>query len=182
MSQMKNLSLFLSVAFLSVIPTRSFGQGPGMGMGMGMGAGPPVDEMKQDLKLTDEQVTKIRAIHKERREASQTACMKAMNAREDLREAMQSSATTDQLKKKFGEEQKLKEACATTHFDEILAVRDVLTPEQRKQFGEMHPGQGRFDGSRMGRRGKGRFQGPGMGKQPKDGSKLDGPPPPDNAD
>ncbi|MFH1264037.1 MAG: Spy/CpxP family protein refolding chaperone [Pseudomonadota bacterium] len=166
---MKNVPfpLLLSIAFLSILPSRSFGQGPGMGMG-GMGAGPPVDEMKQQLKLTDEQVTKIRAIHKERREASQAACLKAMNAREDLREAMQSSATTDQLKKKFEEEQKLKEACTRIHFDEILTVRDVLTPEQRKQFGEMHPGpgQGRFGGPGMGRRGRSGLDRPGRGRQP----------------
>jgi periplasmic protein CpxP/Spy len=167
--------VFFAATFLSFLPSRSLAQGPGGGEGMG--GGPPVDEMKQELNLTDDQVTKIRGIHKEHREANQAACLKAMNAKEDLREVLQSDATRDQAKKKFQEVRALKEKCMAGHEDEILAIRDVLTPEQRKQFSEMRPGHGKFGGApgmerpRMGR--KGRLSGSKKGSP-------DGPPPGDS--
>jgi periplasmic protein CpxP/Spy len=131
----------------------------------------PGKRMIKELKLTEEQVAKIKKLHEENKpndESFRANRAKLKEAHEALRTAMHSDAPVAELRAKFEAVQALQMKCedrqamAKQRFEEVLAIREILTPEQRKQFRGMmlmdsRPG--------FGGRGFGRRMGGGKGPQ-----------------
>lgn len=146
------------------------GCGPGFGPGPGRGGfGPGRGEGRglKDLKLTEAQRTKVRAIHDRHAAAIQAKLEAAKAAHQALREAMQNANTDTKVL------QALHEKASAAQFDLMLEHRAVhqeilplLTPEQKTQFEKRPMG--------MGPRG-GHGQGPGFGPGPRPGMSPDAP-------
>lgn len=97
-------------------------------------------EMKAELNLTPEQETKMKEINKGRREQMEPKRKALRDAREALEKSLKSADSTDVVKQKFAELQKVQAEVAVARFENVLAARDVLTPEQRTKFKGMHLG------------------------------------------
>jgi Spy/CpxP family protein refolding chaperone len=112
--------------------------------GPGWGRGGRGDEMKdrpfpppgmvEKLKLTDDQVKSLKALHEKHR-SSMEADRKALRANRDaLRDAMEKDTPEKDLRKLFEAVRKTEGELSEKRFAHILEVRKVLTPEQRKEF------------------------------------------------
>jgi Spy/CpxP family protein refolding chaperone len=100
---------------------------PGMGRGGGW---------LRDLDLTPEQIQQIQQIRRQRKDelAGQRQAMR--QAMEELRQLMASDAPADQIRQKHAETRALRQKLADAQFENLLAIREVLTPEQRRKFAE----------------------------------------------
>lgn len=114
--------------------------------------GDKIHRMAEELGLTDEQKEKLAKIHADfkqnlpgKREAMKTA-------RNELQSALKGDATDDEVRKKFQTLQEQEAEFAKARFEKVLAVRHLLTPEQRQKFKGMDP-------HHFGKRGKGHFKG-----------------------
>jgi Spy/CpxP family protein refolding chaperone len=99
----------------------------------------PVKELRwtkiaDELKLTSDQRTKLDKIRSEFRKTLPGKRKAMESSEEDLQKALRSSATEDELRKKFGELAKKQDEFATARFEKILAIRALLTSEQREKF------------------------------------------------
>ena len=103
------------------------------------------EKMMSELNLTAEQQTKMKAL-KESSKAGLKDKKKAMRAaREDLGNALKGTASDADVRKKFEALSKLQDEFAKARFEHVLAVRAILTPEQRAKFHEM---KGKIEGRR----------------------------------
>ena len=121
---------------------------PLMAQGMGgspeMGGNPemgPGGRWLDALNLSEAQQQQIKAIreqYKPQMEANRTA---VQAARDDLRRLMSGTASDSELRQKHNQLQDLMRQGGTLRFESMLAVRNVLTTEQRQQaatFMEQH--------------------------------------------
>lgn len=93
--------------------------------------------MFKRLKLTEEQRTKLSEIHKANAPKLEELRKKMKASRTALRTAMENDASDEDLKKAHQEVQAVRAQLDDLRFESILTIRKVLTPEQRKKFGEM---------------------------------------------
>ena len=145
---------FLTVTASVLLVAGAMAQGKGK-----RGEGPPDGKertfpppgMVKQLELTDEQTKEIKAIHEKNKEAGKTKRSDLRAAHEALKAAMKKDASDKELWKSFDAVQSARSSMAKAHFEEILAIRKVLTPEQRTKFRGMAGKHMR--GQRGGRRG-----------------------------
>lgn len=98
--------------------------------------GPKMHKLMKELDLTAEQKEKIKAERDKRKTEMKAAREKAKAAREKLREAFKANAPADQLRTLKNEAQAAQTAMADARFEGMLALREMLTPEQRTKFNE----------------------------------------------
>lgn len=98
----------------------------------------------KELNLTDEQSEKIKEIRRSHRERVKSAREEMKATREALQSTMQSGASNSELKSKHEAKINARNKFERSRFDQMLEIRSVLTPEQRKKFkgmrGEMRKG------------------------------------------
>lgn len=97
-------------------------------------------EMAAELNLTADQKAKMKEINKDRREVLQPKRKAMREAKEALEASLKGADSTDTVKQKFAALQKAQSNFATARFDKVLAVREVLTPEQRAKFKGLNAG------------------------------------------
>lgn len=106
------------------------------------------EKMAAELNLTAEQKEKMKQVHQTNHEAMRAKRKAMKEARESLQTSLQGTATDAELKKKFEDLEKLQSEFAKARFEKVLAMRAVLTPEQRQKFKGMrkeHRGFGHKD-------------------------------------
>ncbi|MES2965616.1 MAG: Spy/CpxP family protein refolding chaperone [Bdellovibrionota bacterium] len=113
----------------------------------GHGGGGGFKHMMKDLNLTDEQKEKAKKIHGDHSDvkAKRDAMKKA---HDDLETAIKGTASADEVRAKFAALQKVQDEFEKARFDKIVAIREILTPEQRSKMKSprgMHKG-GRHGG------------------------------------
>jgi len=161
------LATFFSATFLGGAPAfaETKGDKAGKDLSKKMGKRGPRkerDTMVSQLNLTEKQqkeIKKIRESHKNKTETKRNAVRKA---KEDLDNAMTGKAKQKDLLKKFNVLQDARADVARLSFEKMLAVREVMTPEQRTKFHDMRKKKDR----RRGRHAR-RFQGKQKGDTPK---------------
>ncbi len=102
-------------------------------------------KMAADLKLTKEQQEKMKALNEKSHPAMKEKRQAMKAAREDLHTTLKGSASDDEAKKKFEVLNKAQDDFARARFEHVLAVRAILTPEQRAKFHDImkeHKGRG----------------------------------------
>ncbi len=124
---------------------------PGMGP---MGEpGERLLRMADQLGLSDAQRSQIQSIFAEAKTANEPLWQEMEAAREQMQTLMSSGASEAQLQAQHSQMQALHQQMSDRHFATMMAVREVLTPEQRAKLQEMH-GQrgsmGRGPGNRPG--------------------------------
>ena len=103
------------------------------GMEPGDGAPPWLGE----LNLSAEQMQRIKAIHEQYKPQVQANRQAAQAVHEELRNLMRSNASTTELRQKHEQMQSLHQQGGDLRFESMLAIREVLTPEQRQQAGAL---------------------------------------------
>lgn len=93
-----------------------------------------IKRIQSELNLSAEQNSKLEDLKdkakfgtKEKRQAMEQ-CM------QELEVLISGTASEAEVRAKFSELQKLEDAYAKARLEKILAVREILTPEQRKKF------------------------------------------------
>ena len=121
---------------------------------------PPVGDSKaahpraqwlRELNLSADQVQKIQAIRDQYHARLSEQRRAVQQAQQELQQLMDSNASAEQVRQKFDQVQSLKRRLGETRMDSMLAIRAVLTPEQRQKMNELiqrrgnRPGRDRGD-------------------------------------
>ena len=90
------------------------------------------------LNLTQEQRQRIRDINKQYSDRINQPRQALLQARQDFKQTMDNSrASTEQIRDKYRQLQPLQQQVRNLQFDRGLAVREVLTPQQRTRYAEI---------------------------------------------
>jgi Spy/CpxP family protein refolding chaperone len=90
----------------------------------------------RDLDLTPDQIEQIRQIRSQRKDQLSRQRQAMRQAMQELRQLMAGDASADQIRQKYDEVKSLRLKVADAQFDNLLAIREVLTPEQRRKFAD----------------------------------------------
>ncbi|WP_072623154.1 Spy/CpxP family protein refolding chaperone [Spirulina major] len=132
------------------------GRGPGSDRGPGMDQTPPMLRFAEQLGLSDAQRSEIEAIHSQAKADSEAMRTQMQAAHEQMQTLMASDATDAALRQRHDQMQALHQEMGDRRFETMLAIRNVLTPEQRAQMQELKENRmGRQDGGgQRGQRGQ----------------------------
>jgi periplasmic protein CpxP/Spy len=90
-----------------------------------------VGKLVKELNLSPDQIRRLQQLraaskdkNRERRQALQTA-------KQELSTLLQGNATSDQIRQKRQQVQSLQREVSDSNFENTLAIREILTPEQR---------------------------------------------------
>jgi Spy/CpxP family protein refolding chaperone len=93
-------------------------------------------QLIQELNLTPEQSQQIQTIQNQYREQISQRRQALRQARQELLDLMAGTAAESQIREKYRQVATLQQQVSDNRFDSMLAMREVLTPEQRRQFAE----------------------------------------------
>jgi Spy/CpxP family protein refolding chaperone len=88
------------------------------------------------LNLSPEQKQQIQEISQQYRPQISERRQALQQAQQELRNLMAGNATDVQVREKYGQVQTLRQEVAYLRFESMLAIRKVLTPQQRQQFAQ----------------------------------------------
>lgn len=97
----------------------------------------PQGRVLQKLNLTSAQMQQIKAIRDRKKGEMQGIMQRLRQAQQEMNTLMAGNATADQIRAKFNEMQPLREQMAKMRFEQMLAMRDVLTPQQRSEMAKI---------------------------------------------
>jgi periplasmic protein CpxP/Spy len=149
MSLLRNCSVFcLLLSVIAIDPVRAsyrMAQGGNVNGEFKL----PTKQMGQltkDLNLTKDQIQRIQKVRKEsqlklkeRRQAFQTA-------KQELSQLIASNATSDRVRQQRKQVQSLRQEVEDLRFENSLAIRDILTPEQRVKLQQLMQTRSRDSG------------------------------------
>ncbi len=95
------------------------------------------DRWLQELNLTLEQSERIKAIKEQSWENMSSLKEQMGAAREEMRSLMAGTGTPQQLRQQHQQIQGLRNQLSNQRFETILAIREVLTPQQRNKMAEL---------------------------------------------
>lgn len=108
----------------------------------------------RELNLNANQVRQIQAIRQQYQNQLNQERQALQQANQELRQLMTTNASADQIRQKFTQVQSLRQKLANTRLDSMLAIRNVLNPQQRQKLGEVLGRKGKqLNGSWGGDRG-----------------------------
>jgi Spy/CpxP family protein refolding chaperone len=87
--------------------------------------------------LTPEQKAKIESIRAQSKDQSTRQREAFKQAQQELQTLMASNADSNQIRDKHNQVMAIKQQLETLQFESRLAMRDVLTPEQRAQLDQL---------------------------------------------
>lgn len=90
-------------------------------------------EWINQLNLSNDQVQRLRRIAQQFRPQIQQRKQTLNQLRADLRAMMSGSASSSEIRDKYRQIEALQQEIRRIHFDSIMTMREVLTPEQRRQ-------------------------------------------------
>lgn len=109
--------------------------------------------LMEELNLSQEQKQEMEAIHFRSKEQIDQLQQELHQAQQELKELMTSSALTEEIRAKHREAQDLQMRLGELRFESLLAMREVMSPQQRLRFAElMQSRRQRFQEERMNRR------------------------------
>ncbi|MDX2255264.1 MAG: Spy/CpxP family protein refolding chaperone [Pseudanabaenaceae cyanobacterium bins.39] len=97
----------------------------------------PSGRILKQLNLTNEQLQKIKEIGDRDREAMRDLARELKQDHQELRQLLVSNESNDAIRTKHQELQSKQTKLRQLTFERMLAMREVLTPEQRSQLNEI---------------------------------------------
>ncbi len=91
------------------------------------------NKLLQQLNLTPEQSQKVQAIQDKYRTDMEQSMPALQQASKEFRTLMDGDGLTDQLRQKHTQVQELQQKLSNLSFEHQLAIRDILTADQRRQ-------------------------------------------------
>lgn len=116
-----------------MVTTPSFAQAEGQPGRGRWGDRQPGDGLS-NLNLTPEQTQQMQAVRQQYQGQMEQTRNQLQTARNQMKELMSSGASESQIQAKFREVQELQNRMANLRFESMMAVRSILTPEQRQQL------------------------------------------------
>jgi periplasmic protein CpxP/Spy len=95
------------------------------------------EKMAEELSLSSEQREKLKQVFASQREEKSDRRKAMKSAREELRQALRSDLDQDEVRKKFVALKKQQDELENRRFEKILAIREILTLEQRQKFKDL---------------------------------------------
>lgn len=90
----------------------------------------------QDLNLTPQQMQQIKVIRTQSKDQISQKKQAIRQAQQELQTLMAGTASQNQVRDKYNQLKTLKQQLADTQFNNTLAIREVLNPQQRQKFTE----------------------------------------------
>jgi periplasmic protein CpxP/Spy len=90
----------------------------------------------KELNLTPQQLQQIKQIRSQSRNNLQQQKQALRQTRKELQDLMASNANKEQVQQKYNQLKILKTQIADAQFENTLAIREVLNPQQRQKFAE----------------------------------------------
>ena len=91
----------------------------------------------QQLNLTEMQTDKIMAIRNQNKQEIRQSLQELRNAQEESNIMISGNETENQLRQKHDQVLQLRKKLAELRFNNILKIREVLTPEQLQQWSKL---------------------------------------------
>jgi periplasmic protein CpxP/Spy len=91
----------------------------------------------QQLNLSNEQLQQIKAIRERNSSEIRSSRQRLQQLQQETQNLMSGTAPSEQVRTKFNELQSLKQQVSKLQFEQMLAMREVLTPQQRTQLAEI---------------------------------------------
>ena len=113
---------------------------------------------KEKFQPTEDQLKKVKELVRAQRESRKEMDHKERRAKVDeatqeFESALKGSASASDVRSKYNKVLEMREGHRIDRLDKLLAIREILTPEQRKKIGECRKGPLNFQMG--GRHGKG---------------------------
>ena len=127
-----SLSIYLSIA--PILPARAdlslnqTNQSPNGELKIPAGN---LNNLAKELKLSGDQIQKLQQLRKNAQGKNKERRQTLQVAKQELNQLIQGNASTDQVRQKRQQVQSLQREIADTNFENTLAIREILTPEQR---------------------------------------------------
>jgi len=96
----------------------------------------PLGKMLKQLNLSTEQLQKLKAIRDRDLVRIRELAQQSRQASKELRDLMASPESSDVIRAKHNQVLTLQQELQKQHFERMLAMREILTPQQRSQFNE----------------------------------------------
>ncbi len=126
------LSIFLSIA--TILPARA-------DLSLAQNNRSPNGELKlpagnlgnltKELNLSGDQIQKLQQLRKNTQGKNKERRQTLQAAKQELNQLIQGNASTDRIRQNRQQVQSLQREIADTNFENTLAIREILTPEQR---------------------------------------------------
>jgi len=104
---------------------------------MGGVQGNPEPPWMKDINPSTEQRERIKAIHEQSRKDTEDFLQQLHKAEDQMHSLLTSNASLDKLRQQHQQIQKLHQQLDDHNFETMLAVRQVLTSEQRQQLDKL---------------------------------------------
>ncbi|NJP09972.1 MAG: Spy/CpxP family protein refolding chaperone [Leptolyngbyaceae cyanobacterium RU_5_1] len=90
----------------------------------------------KNLNLSRDQLQKIREIRQQYKDKLAQQQQAIRQAKQELHTLMAGNASADQIRQKFNQVKALRQQLADTRLESMLAIRNLLNPEQRQKLAE----------------------------------------------
>ncbi|MBD2187839.1 Spy/CpxP family protein refolding chaperone [Pseudanabaena mucicola] len=97
----------------------------------------PSGRFLKQLNLTPDQLQKLKTIRDRDLASIRELAEQSRQANQELRELLAGTASSDAIRVKHNQVLKLQQELRQQHFERMLAMRDILTPQQRSQLNEI---------------------------------------------
>ena len=97
----------------------------------------PSGRMLKQLNLSPEQLQKLKTIRDRDPNKMSELVVQSRQANKELRDLLASTESSDVIRAKHTQVQNLQQELQKQHFERMLAMREVLTPQQRSQLNEI---------------------------------------------
>ncbi len=87
--------------------------------------------LTKELNLSSDQIQKLQQLRKNTQGKTKERRKILQTNKQELNQLIQGNASADRVRKKRQQVQSLQREIADTNFEQTLAIRDILTPEQR---------------------------------------------------
>lgn len=97
----------------------------------------PSGKVLKQLNLTPDQLQKLKAVRDRDLTQIRELSQKVRQANKELRELLASTEGSDVIRAKHTQVMALQQELQNQHFERMLAMREILTPQQRSQLNEI---------------------------------------------
>lgn len=96
-----------------------------------------VGNLVKELNLSPDQIQRLQQIRKNSQGKTKERRQALQKARQELNQLLQGNASSDQIRQKRQQVQTLQSEVADSNFENTLAIREILTPEQRVKWQQL---------------------------------------------
>lgn len=90
----------------------------------------------KDLNLTSQQLQKIKEIRNQSKQQIAQKSQEIRQGQQELHDLIVGTATKEQVRGKYNQIKLVKQQLADMQFENTLAIREILNPEQRQKFAD----------------------------------------------